>query len=733
MKNLQNSIIIPPFEFKILNVEEDMLITKKQKKNMILLNGSTFKRVNEAYESSFCNKDPTIKEVYICSREREGCRCMFLLMNDGNGKLINSHKFSLKHSVDLYRSRRYEFRLHVNECLDNNKTESPFSIINSYLKKTKMDIYTPCLNYMSSTISKVKLAGCGTIPQSFDELDIEKLKEIGEIFEIEILSYSDEGVEKKMILIYSEWQLHLAKSSSFFLGDATYKQISKIFKEMYTIHTLIGPQAFPIFFVLTISKSKKTYKILFERLKELGVNISRYMTDFEKAAREAVKETFPGVTIKGCLFHFYQAIIRNVKNNSLGELYTNNDNVNQFIRLFFGLPFTSISEIGFLLEVIEGQINLINDTVIRGRCQDFFDYFIETWVRGSHFTIEDWNQCADMETLTNNWCEGFHSGFGKRFARSHPNPFSLIDILHKVVIFYQFKHHDILMHRSNYNDDNYSEIAKEIMQIQKDRKNVFKDNHLEYLIALGNPEIRILLKQQYTYFKENKIKYIEMSEIQEMLHGKKELSIIVDESDLVDLKIKHKKLSIITQFLNKKRKKYIDEMTGRNIRIKKRKACDMTLDSVEQKELEDELNSVTEESVQQDQIDRYVHKYNDTIVINENVLNEFNDGNHQDTLSEIQKNNESLIENSNSNNILNNNENDEIENDYHIFNEETNEMDHSKMEEENNNQEELIQDNMEIEQKEEEKRSSPLTPSRIFKHIKNMTPSIGSHFFAKSS
>ena len=32
MKNLQNSIIIPPFEFKILNVEEDMLITKKQKR-----------------------------------------------------------------------------------------------------------------------------------------------------------------------------------------------------------------------------------------------------------------------------------------------------------------------------------------------------------------------------------------------------------------------------------------------------------------------------------------------------------------------------------------------------------------------------------------------------------------------------------------------------------------------------------------------------------------------------
>ena len=137
---------------------------------------------------------------------------LFVLFNDGNGKLINQHNPTVNHTADFYRCRRYEFRVHVEESLENTKTESPFNIINSYLKKSSIDCYTPSIQYMQSTISKAKLSGCEKIPKSFEELDIERLKQIGEIFEIETIVYYDEGVEKIMIFMYSMWQLGLASS-----------------------------------------------------------------------------------------------------------------------------------------------------------------------------------------------------------------------------------------------------------------------------------------------------------------------------------------------------------------------------------------------------------------------------------------------------------------------------------------------------------------------------------------
>ena len=75
MQNLDKGIFIPSFDFKIITADDDIPITKKQKKPMILYKGSTFKRINESYESSFKNLDPNINKVYICSREKFQCRC----------------------------------------------------------------------------------------------------------------------------------------------------------------------------------------------------------------------------------------------------------------------------------------------------------------------------------------------------------------------------------------------------------------------------------------------------------------------------------------------------------------------------------------------------------------------------------------------------------------------------------------------------------------------------------
>jgi hypothetical protein len=63
-------------------------------------------------------------------------------------------------------------------------------------------------------------------------------------------------------------------------------------------------------------KTFKAYDEVFEQLKRVAAKYSVSLaptvalTDFEKVARKALRFHFPNITLKGCFFHFKQAIGR---------------------------------------------------------------------------------------------------------------------------------------------------------------------------------------------------------------------------------------------------------------------------------------------------------------------------------------------------------------------------------------------------------------------------------------
>ena len=95
------------------------------------------------------------------------------------------------------------------------------------------------------------------------------------------------------------------------VGYGTFEYVTAMFKQMYSIHAMIGGVVFPVAFVFMEEKTTQAYEIVFTRMKENGVTFKTVMCDYEKGSRAAIRNVYgPTVQIKGCWFHYTQAMMK---------------------------------------------------------------------------------------------------------------------------------------------------------------------------------------------------------------------------------------------------------------------------------------------------------------------------------------------------------------------------------------------------------------------------------------
>ena len=87
------------------------------------------------------------------------------------------------------------------------------------------------------------------------------------------------------------------------------------------------------------------------------------MMDLERVAIKSLQKHFPNATIKGCLFHFGQALHKILKKLQLSELYQNNQVFKRWIRLIFALALISLAS------MMEGWQNVLERKLKFG-CSD---------------------------------------------------------------------------------------------------------------------------------------------------------------------------------------------------------------------------------------------------------------------------------------------------------------------------------------------------------------------------
>ncbi|CAF1028038.1 unnamed protein product, partial [Brachionus calyciflorus] len=163
--------------------------------------------------------------------------------------------------------------------------------------------------------------------------------------------------------------------------DGIFKFCPSIFKQIVSIHAVFKNYVLPCAYIFLESKDANTYIESLEKIRNnaFNRNLECVLSDFEMSLLISINTVFKDVEIKGCWFHYCQAIKRNLFAVGLKKRFVKDWSFRFWIRRILVLPLIQV-------EYLEHAFKII---------------------------IE--------QTPNNNDLEGFHSSLHKTDLRPHPN------------------------------------------------------------------------------------------------------------------------------------------------------------------------------------------------------------------------------------------------------------------------------------------------------------------------
>jgi len=199
--------------------------------------------------------------------------------------------------------------------------------------------------------------------------------------------------------------------------DGTFKVVPKPFYQLYIFYTHLNDAFYlPTFFFLLQDKKRTTYVQILRQLKDFFLNklniiwCPKYiMLDFENAMISAIKLELSCATIKGCYFHFTNAINKKIINLNLKGKYLKSIHIYTLISYFTSLAFLPADKIIEGFEILKRfSVEKFPETI------PFCKYFENQWMVKISPLI--WTVFGSPIS-TNNSAEGFNNALFFRFGR----------------------------------------------------------------------------------------------------------------------------------------------------------------------------------------------------------------------------------------------------------------------------------------------------------------------------
>ena len=185
----------------------------------------------------------------------------------------------------------------------------------------------------------------------------------------------------------------LCKARTWYM-DGTFKLVRKPFMQLYSIHSFIkcgaSVKQVSLALILMSFKRRRDYLKVFCKLLDVlpqPHRVQEFIMDFEHASWQAVSSVFPTANIRGCAFHWSQAVWRKIQSLGLQTQYYNDDTVYKFCRRILALPLLQYDAINNVFSRMRRRNNnrLITRTAV--------------WLRKRHLN-QQWNMAArEMECI----------------------------------------------------------------------------------------------------------------------------------------------------------------------------------------------------------------------------------------------------------------------------------------------------------------------------------------------
>ena len=150
---------------------------------------------------------------------------------------------------------------------------------------------------------------------------------------------------RRHLLFATSEQLKILKGSKRWFIDATFKEVKAPVTQLLSIHVFLKSgddmKQVPAIYVFMSGKRKVDYSAVFAAVKNLlpENEAEQVVLDFEAAMWGGIREVLPEKSIKGCVFHWTQAVFRHVQSLGLQQAYHRDHGTRTFVCKLMALAF----------------------------------------------------------------------------------------------------------------------------------------------------------------------------------------------------------------------------------------------------------------------------------------------------------------------------------------------------------------------------------------------------------
>ncbi|XP_067619862.1 uncharacterized protein [Eurosta solidaginis] len=418
----------------------DSIISHKNKHPKIFLDGFEY-TLDRSYNET---------DYFFCSNKKRESNCGARLIrynnvepgeNNDNMKITGIHL----HAPDAGKVECYRLAKDL-KWKAAEKCSTSRDIVGQIISNANTAVrpILPSVDQMMRTVRRTRaLNFVPKNPNNLKELVLEN-EFIKIIDGKQFLLYDSWPNDQRLIIFSTQENFKFLASCSSIHMDGTFSVVPPLFSQLYTLHGGLNGLIVPLVYVLACNKKQETYNIIMKTLLEQGNSIKpKYVImDFEKAAINSVKNSFPEALVHGCFFHFSKNIWRHIQSIGLQTSYKNCSIFAMNLKYLLALAFVPeemvidafgmISELEFYVDNDDKEYN--------SEIQNLLNYFEVTYIglplpgtqqrrKKSLYPIELWNMyniTKSGESRTNNAIEGWHNAIRNAFG-THPNIFNFIN------------------------------------------------------------------------------------------------------------------------------------------------------------------------------------------------------------------------------------------------------------------------------------------------------------------